>query len=94
MPQNLPSITKIRKRSGEIVKFDLSRIEKAIDKAFQEVGQETNGFAKKISLQVELHLKRMKKFSDEKNFIPHVEFIQDLVEEELMRNDFPKVAKA
>ena len=94
MPQNLSPITKIRKRSGEIVKFDLARIEKAIEKAFKEVGEETNGFAKKISRQVESHLKRMKKFSADKNFIPHVEMIQDLVEEELMRNDYVKVAKA
>lgn len=94
MPKNETQISKIRKRSGEIVKFDITRIENAIDKAFKEVGEETNGFAKKISLQVEGHLKRMKKFSSDKNFIPHVEMIQDLVEEELMRNDFVKVAKA
>jgi ribonucleotide reductase alpha subunit len=39
-------------------------------------------------------LKKIKKFSSDNNFIPHVEMVQDLVEEELMRNDFVKVAKA
>lgn len=94
MPKNTIEITKIKKRSGEIVKFKPELIEVAVNKAFAEVGEKANGFAKKISKQVESDLKKIKKFSSEKNFIPHVEMIQDLVEEELMKNEFVKVAKA
>ena len=94
MTKNSIEITKIKKRSGEIVKFDASRIEKAVEKAFKEVGQDSNGFVKEISRHVESDLKKIKKFSTDKNFIPHVEMIQDLVEEELMKNDFTKAAKA
>jgi len=94
MTKNTIEIDRIRKRSGQLVKFDPIFIEKAVTKAFEEVGQEINGFPKKISKQVESDLKKIKKFSSDNNFIPHVEMVQDLVEEELMRNDFVKVAKA
>lgn len=94
MQKNNVEITKIKKRNGEIVKFKLEIIEQAIAKAFEEVGEELNGFAKKISQQVESDLIKIKKFSSDKNFIPHVEMIQDMVEEELMKNDYAKVAKA
>ncbi len=94
MTKNTIEIDRIRKRSGQLVKFDPIFIEKAVTKAFEEVGQEINGFPKKISKQVESDLKKIKKFSLDKNFVPHVEMVQDLVEEELMRNDFVKVAKA
>lgn len=94
MSKVLLEINKIQKRNGEIVKFRPELIELAINKAFAEVGEKTNGFAKKISQGVESDLKKIKKFSSDKNFIPHVEMIQDLVEEELMKNNFPKVAKA
>lgn len=94
MSKVLVEINKVQKRNGEIVKFKVELIEAAINKAFEEVGEKTNGFAKKISQGVESDLKKVKKFSSDKNFIPHVEMIQDLVEEELMKNNFPKVAKA
>ncbi len=87
-------ITKIKKRSGEIAEFKRERIELAVTKAFQEVGEELNGFATKISEHVENDLVTIKRFSKEENFIPTVEMIQDLVEEELMKNGFIKVAKA
>ncbi len=87
-------IDRIKKRNGEIVAFKTELIEIAVAKAFTEVGEPANGFAKKISLQVKADLKKIKHFSKEKNFIPTVEMIQDLVEEELMKNHFTKVAKA
>ncbi len=87
-------LKKIKKRSGELVNFDIERIEKAVEKAFKETGEELNGFSKKISKQVESDLKKLIKYSSDKNFVPTVEMIQDLVEEELMKNEFVKVAKA
>lgn len=94
MTKDSVEIKKIKKRSGEIVEFKPELIELAVDKAFKEVGEKANGFAKKISLQVESDLVKVKKFSSDDNFIPHVEMIQDLVEEELMKNHYVKVAKA
>jgi ribonucleoside-triphosphate reductase (thioredoxin) len=88
------AILKVRKRDGRLVKFNPGRIEAAINKAFKHIGEETDGFAKKISQQVESDLKKLKKVSPDKNFIPTVEIIQDLVEEELMKNNFSKVARA
>ncbi|NCB20688.1 MAG: ribonucleoside-triphosphate reductase [Clostridia bacterium] len=94
MTKGSVEINKIKKRNGEIVKFRPELIEIAVDKAFKEVGEKSNGFAKEISKYVESDLIKIKKFSSEKNFIPHVEMIQDLVEEGLMKNHFVKVAKA
>ncbi len=94
MQNNIIEITKIRKRSGEIVDFKPELIEQAITKAFLEVDEELNGFAKQIREQVESDLIKIKRFSATENFIPHVEMIQDLVEEELIKNKYVKVAKA
>ncbi len=87
-------ITKVRKRNGELVDYDISRIESAVSKAFLEVKEPANGYAKKVADQVDRDLKKLKKYYKEDNFIPHVEMIQDLVEEELMKLDYTKVAKA
>lgn len=94
MTKTTVEIKKIKKRSGKVVGFKLELIEAAVNKAFKEVGEESNGFASQISKQVEDDLKKIKKFSTDKNFMPQVEMIQDLVEEELMKNGFVKVAKA
>jgi len=92
---NIPKgINKIKKRDGRLVNFNTERIEEAVKKAFLETEVESNGFAKKIAKQVEADLKKLQKVSTEKTFVPTVEIIQDLVEEELMKNDFTKVAKA
>lgn len=63
MPKTkLKPIGQIRKRDGRIVNFDSERIIIAIDKAFIQVGEKTNGFSKTISLQVESDLARLKKY--------------------------------
>ena len=81
-------ITKIRKRSGEVVAFDSKKIEDAIHKANVAVSDE------KISM------KKIKELTAEiveslpKNRIPTVEQIQDKVEEALIAADYAKTAKA
>jgi ribonucleoside-triphosphate reductase len=82
-------IYKIRKRNGAIVSFDRVKIESAIKKAFEAVG-ETDftvipGLAKKVGKEVE------KKIGDE---IPDVEIIQDMVEQVLIAEEYAAVAKA
>ncbi len=92
--KKLVPIGKIRKRDGRLVNFDPERIIIAINKAFDSVDQATNGHSKAIAKQVELDLQRLQKISTEKKFIPTVELIQDIVEEQLMKSGFSKVARA
>ena len=83
-------ISKIIKRSGDIVKFDQDKITNAIYKAAVSVGKDNRHLAKKLTDQVIL------KINDRfhKNSIPAVEEIQDVVEEVLMENAEKKIAKA
>jgi ribonucleoside-triphosphate reductase len=82
-------IYKIRKRNGAIVSFDRTKIENAIKKAFEAVG-ETDfsvipSLAKKAGKEVE------KKIGQE---IPDVEVIQDMVEQVLIAEGYSSVAKS
>ncbi len=83
-------ISKLIKRSGEIVNFDQDKIAKAIYKAALAVEIDDRHLAKKLSDQVVMKIN--KKFH--KNSIPAVEEIQDVVEEILIENKLIKVAKA
>ena len=83
-------ITKIHKRSGEIVDFNQAKITSALQKAAAAIGcQDADKKAQKYSDQVV-------KLVEEKfhhNSIPAVEEIQDLVEEVLIGNREIKIAK-
>ncbi|RJO61396.1 ribonucleoside triphosphate reductase [candidate division WS5 bacterium] len=81
---------KIRKRSGEIVKFDPEKITIAIGKAGEATGEFGPSIARKLSDQVVKFL--YKKF-DNSN-IPQVEQIQDAVEHILIESVFEETAKA
>jgi len=74
------AIYKVRKRNGAIIDFDINRIEIAIKKAMEATGEtefkEVTPLAKKVSKDVE------KKVGTE---IPDVEFIQDIVEQVLIK---------
>lgn len=83
-------ITKLIKRSGEIVDFDQDKIIKAIYKAGLAVGVDDRHLAKKLCDQVTLRLNQ--KFH--KNSIPAVEEVQDIVEEILIESKLIKIAKA
>lgn len=84
------TISKLIKRSGEIVDFDQDKIVKAIHKAAMSVEIDDRHLAKKLGDQVVLKIN--KKFH--KNSIPAVEEIQDIVEEVLIENKLIKIAKA
>jgi len=83
-------ITKIKKRDDRIVDYDLSKVEIAIYKAMEAVGEPNKKKAKKLAAQVEKELN--KKFHERS--IPAVEEIQDFVEEILIRNRQIRTAKA
>lgn len=86
-----PTIPTITKRDGQTVPFDIEKIVNAILKAFNTTHEGTREEAEVVANQVFAELIRIKrKF---KNFIPTVEGIQDIVEQELMRADYVKTAK-
>jgi len=86
------SIDKVTKRSGRVVHFDRRRIEKAIYAAARAVG---NGggkpWAETIAWAVTGLLEE--RFG-QNGRAPHVEEIQDVVEEVLIKSGHPQVAKA
>jgi len=84
------TISKLIKRSGEIVDFDQDKISKAIYKAGLAVGVDDRHLAKKLTDQVAMRLNQ--KFH--KNSIPAVEEVQDIVEEILIESKLIKIAKA
>lgn len=79
----------IKKREGQLVKFDKKKIIEAIFAAMQAVGEENKVVAEKATDQVIIRLE--KRFKDE---VPQVEEVQDVVEEVLIRKGMIKVAKA
>jgi ribonucleoside-triphosphate reductase len=82
-------ITQIRKRSGEIVDFDQSKIFSAINKAAEAVGVIDDEMVSDLSKQVVEKISQ--KFHSRS--IPAVEEIQDMVEEVLIQNRRIKIAK-
>jgi ribonucleoside-triphosphate reductase len=83
-------IEKVQKRDGSIVPFDQTRIEEAIFKALTASGEGDGKRAKRLSNKVVQILNRRFK----KGEIPHVEQIQDIVEEVLILEGLVKTAKA
>jgi ribonucleoside-triphosphate reductase len=83
-------ISKLIKRTGEIISFDQDKINKAIYKALLAVETDDRHLAKKLTDQVVIKLN--KKFH--KNSIPAVEEVQDVIEDVLMENKLLDVAKA
>ena len=82
-------ITKIRKRDGRLMDYDITKIENAIAKAMMAIGDGEIKDCKKMAKITELYI--MEKYPNE---IPTVENIQDIVESVLMKNGYEDVAKA
>ena len=80
---------RIQKRNGDIVAFDIKKIEVAINKAANAVSFKDFNGGKQLSEKVESILDET--FT---NTIPTVEDIQDVVETVLMEENFHKIAKA
>jgi ribonucleoside-triphosphate reductase len=83
-------ITKIKKRDDRIVDYDLAKVEIAIYKAMEAIGDPNRKKAKKLALDVEKELN--KKFHERS--IPAVEEIQDIVEGVLIKKKEIQTAKA
>ncbi len=84
-------IEQVRKRDGSVVPFDITKIEAAIERALAEVGRNAPGLAHDLARKVESVL--------ESQFgplfgPPHVEEIQNVVEEVLMAAGLADAARA
>lgn len=97
LKRELAKIKSIRRRTGEVVPFELERVARAVFKAFEvtEEGGELEShvianhvFRNLLKLQSELVSARKGA-----KFLPTVEMVQDLVEKELMKNNFTETAK-
>ncbi len=83
------AVTKIQKRTGEIVDFDLTKIKNAIFAAANAVGGNDEMQAQRLSNIVEEILNETYNAS-----IPSVEDVQDIVEKVLIEEGHAKTAKA
>ncbi|MFH1200854.1 MAG: ATP cone domain-containing protein [bacterium] len=97
LKRELTKIKSIRRRTGEVVPFELERVARAVLKAFEvtEEGEESEShiianrvFRNLLKLQSELVSAHQGA-----KFLPTVEMVQDFVEKELMKNGFTDTAK-
>jgi ribonucleoside-triphosphate reductase (thioredoxin) len=84
-------LKKIIKRDGMIVPFDINRITRAISRAMEASAEGHEKDVESVVVKVldELILQKKKL----KNFIPQVETVQDVVENELIASRFTQTAK-
>src|SRR3989338_606473 len=86
----------VKKRSGEIQKFDVEKIVTAISKAMFSVDHGNSEDARNVALHVveNIKIRFVKDGQSGTNLCPSVEEIQDIVEETLMTSQFHDVAKS
>ena len=85
-------VKSVKKRNGAVVAFDLSRISNAIYKSMLDVNEGSMEEAELVAHKVYAELVRIVK--KHKDFVPTVEGMQDMVEQQLMQSDYVKAAKA
>lgn len=85
----------LKKRDGSVVPFDVEKVKVAVWKSMRAAKEGVESDAEMIARAVAKDLLGSLKKSgeSEKDFIPTVEEVQDLVEKHLILNDFVKVAK-
>ncbi len=84
-------IEQVRKRDGSLVPFEIEKVASAIHRALCEVGRDDAALASRLAAQVEQDLSSRfgPLFGP-----PHVEEVQDAVEEALMAAGLPDAARA
>ena len=85
-------VTSVYKRDGSIAPFDIEHITSAVFKALRSTGEGERKEAEYIARKVESELRRISKLVP--NFVPTVEGMQDIVEKELILEEYVKTAKA
>ncbi len=91
--KKVSSFENIIKRNGEVVPFDEKRISRAIFRAMQSVNEGTDKEVEKVKYMVLESLFKLKK-ENKKGFRPHVEQIQDIVENALVKSNYMETAKS
>lgn len=91
---DLQNLAKIKKRDGQVVPFNFAKISQAVLKALTTTGEGNERDADLVAKKVVRDLLKLRRASQDKSFLPNVEMVQDLVEEELMLLDFVKTAKS
>lgn len=89
-PAKMP--TKIMKRDGTLVDFDINKITNAVTKAMEASGEGKELEAKYVAHSVVKEVVKM--MSEDKEYIPTIEDVQDIVENELIMMSYPKTAKS
>jgi ribonucleoside-triphosphate reductase len=84
------TITKIRKRSDRIVRFNPLKIVSAIEKAFRAIGEKDG---ERVKVLADKTVAKLEERYDGK-IIPQVEEIQNIIEEVLMQHRYYDVARA
>lgn len=85
----------IQKRDGSIVPFDKNRVTQAIFRAMQSADNEGEiKDAEKVAIKVMNTLLDIRKEKKVRIYVPNVETIQDIVENELIISGFVKTAKS
>jgi len=82
------------KRNGELQNFDLARITHAVHKAFLDTGEAGEAEATSVGNAVGFFLNQEAAKSPDDKYVPSVEFVQDTVEAELMRQGYLTTAKS
>ncbi len=97
LKKELAKIKSIRRRTGEVIKFDLDRIARAVFKAFEvtrEGGElESHEVAKRVFRNLLKFQTELQSVHKGAKFLPTVEMVQDFVEKELMTAGFTNTAK-
>jgi len=85
-------LMEVRKRDGSLVPYDQERIATAISKAMRATGEGGPEESLFIAKKVESEIKKIARLF--KDFVPTVEGIQDIVEKELMLEEYVATSKA
>jgi ribonucleoside-diphosphate reductase alpha chain len=97
LKSELAKIKSIRRRTGEVVRFELERIARAVFKAFEVSGEgkevDAEEVAKRVFRALVILRDELVKENKGAKFLPTVELVQDYVEKELMKNGFADTAK-
>src|ERR1035437_5999550 len=97
LKSELAKIKSIRRRTGEVVPFDLERVARAIFKAFEVTGEGGESESVMIANRVFRNLLKLQSelviTHKGSKFLPTVEIVQDFAEKELMTNGFTDTAK-
>ncbi len=90
-PKQDSLVRRIQKRDGGIVPFELEKITQAIFKAMDQSGEGSYEEAQVVAQKVRAEIVKISKSF--KHFVPSVEGVQDLVEQQLILSNYVKTSK-